>query len=156
MISTCLMLRAASLLLDHFVQISITCVPGEIDENNDALNKVNDIIMLSFYFIELTPSFIIIVVLWKSNNELKQKVSNGDYKNTTLIEHSSCDSQKRCKLLDENTFSEEQNWDDYNGTESNLNSYIESIKPKTNGHSQFDKTKDSSPYVNPKAAMTYY
>jgi len=38
--------------------------------------SLNDIIMLSFYFIELFPSIIIIIVLWKSNLELKYKQLN--------------------------------------------------------------------------------
>lgn len=46
---------------------------GEPDFNDDLANRINDIILLAFYFIELTPSLVIIVVLWKSNNELKMK-----------------------------------------------------------------------------------
>jgi len=41
--------------------------------------------MLSFYFIELLPSVIIILVLWRSNLELRYKKLHDSNRKTTLI-----------------------------------------------------------------------
>lgn len=66
-IAISMLLRVGSLVMDTIVQ--------RVDppDEDSAITKVNDIIMMAFYFIEMTPSVIIIIVLWKSNKELRYK-----------------------------------------------------------------------------------
>ena len=65
--------RTFSLILDTILQKFIYEDEIEGDDHNSGFFFINDIIMLSFYFFELIPSFIIINVLMKSNSELKYK-----------------------------------------------------------------------------------
>lgn len=66
--------RALSLILDTSLAIdAIECFEGVEDQHNGFIFTLNDIIMLIFYFVELIPSIIIILVVWKSNVELRYK-----------------------------------------------------------------------------------
>lgn len=118
--------------------------------------------MLSFYFIELTPSLIIIVVLWKSNNELRYKRALSPKPNTSLVDRSNNGSKfevdSLTKPLDENSLTDGM---DSGITTSYDQSYNDSGRKtkkstKKSSHKSSTKVKDNSPLVNPKAAMTYY
>lgn len=68
-----MLLRVASLALDIYVQSDYTDWSKIYDS---VLDQIDDYTMMSFYFLETVPSFIIMIVLWKSNNELKYKNIN--------------------------------------------------------------------------------
>lgn len=163
LISFCLLFRAASLVMDTVIQRNNDWVPGQLDDNNDIANRINDYIMLSFYFIELTPSIIIIVVLWKSNNELKYKQITGNLPNLSLVDRSNNEDSKLenaslTRPLDENSyFTEELESGNHTSYDSRKNPYTtQSEGKKSDKGSKHGSTKDTSPLVNPKAAMTYY
>ena len=62
--------RSISILVDYIILKTVT------RENHHLMRyKINDVQNWVFHFLELTPSFIIIVVLWKSNNEMRDKLS---------------------------------------------------------------------------------
>ena len=85
---------------------------------------------MSFYFIETIPSLIIIVVLWKSNNELKYKNINSQNNPTSGLDESlNLDSKKNRsevasieRLLDDNSFTEDHINVDPSYFQSNNNS----------------------------------
>jgi len=85
LLASLLIFRSVSLIIDQVLQRSIQDNKDE-ENKNKALKTFDDIIMLSFYFIELTPSIIIIIVLWKSNNELREKLEEAHKSN--LLEYS--------------------------------------------------------------------
>jgi len=61
--------------------------------------------MLSFYFIELFPSIIIIIVLWKSNLELKYKQLNDSSNKRTSSNNEEENIRSRLKEQKSDNFS---------------------------------------------------
>ena len=122
-----MLLRVASLILDTYVQgLYISWA----EWYNSLLDQINDYMMMSFYFIETIPSLIIIVVLWKSNNELKYKNINSQNNPTSGLDESlNLDSKKNRsevasieRLLDDNSFTEDHINVDPSYFQSNNNS----------------------------------
>lgn len=75
-ISAVLVFRGFSILLDlilHYVE----------ESNHKGLFLFNDILQLSFYFIETFPSIVIIIVLWRSYKESKNLTISREFLNQT-------------------------------------------------------------------------
>lgn len=69
-ISIMIFLRAFSIMLD----LIVGQVGDESKHTDKPLFEFNDIQLWAWYFLELTPSLVIIVILLKSNNELRHKL----------------------------------------------------------------------------------
>ena len=93
--------------------------------------------MIAFYFLETIPSFIIIIVLWKSNSELK-------YKNMNLLNNNPSSGLDESFNLKSNknrsdSGSIEKGLDDHSYTEDHLNPDIDPSYFQSNNNSSHVK-----------------
>lgn len=129
-----MLLRVASLALDTYVQNEYT---DWTRAYNSVLDKIDDYIMIAFYFLETIPSFIIIIVLWKSNSELK-------YKNMNLLNNNPCSGLDESFNLKSSknrsdSGSVEKGLDDHSYTEDHLNPDIDPSYLQSNNNSSHMK-----------------
>jgi predicted PurR-regulated permease PerM len=149
-ITLVLMIRVISLVIDTIVQAGY----DQDSSHNKPIDNINDIIMASIYFFELTPSIIIIIVLWKSNNELRMKQIQMGKPHYSLVNKGSNSTYNH--VYEEDGTEKEKTMDDQSSSDGLLQEEIEIDNSLTRNASAFSKSKGGSILPTPKSALTYY
>lgn len=145
-----LMIRVVSLIIDTVVQHDY----NKTEPKNGTIDKINDIIMASIYFFELTPSIIIIIVLWKSNNELRMKQIQMGKPHYSLVNKGSNSTYNH--VYEDEESEKEKTMDDHSYSDGLLHDELEIDNSQTKNASGLSKSKGGSILPSPKSALTYY